>query len=150
MTYKPKSDDQLDREGLFQPQTCDFEIKEATQGPSKSSGNLMITLAVKVFDAAGNQQTIWDYIVFGTNFGERKFKHAAKACGLLNEYNAGTLTYQEFEGKNGKCEIDIQEAQNGYGAKNIIKEYIDKEGIEESPVKKKAKEAAPIDDEIPF
>ncbi|HEY4831965.1 MAG TPA: hypothetical protein VIH61_05325 [Waddliaceae bacterium] len=150
MSYTPKSDEQLDKEGLMQPQTCDFEIKEATQGPSKSSGNLMITLALKVFDAEGNSQTVWDYIVFGTNFGERKFKYAAKACGLLNEYNAGTLVYTDFEGKNGKCEIAIQEAQNGYGAKNIIKEYIDKEGIGEAPVKKEKPEDDPFGDSIPF
>lgn len=150
MSYQPKSDDQLDKEGLMQSQICDFEVKESTEGKSKSSGNEMITLALKVFDADGNVQTIWDYIVFGTNFGERKFKHAAKACGLLNEYNAGSLSYREFEGKTGKCEIDIQEAQNGYGAKNVVKEYIEKEGIGDEPVKKKPAEAAPIDDEIPF
>lgn len=124
--YTPKSEEQLDREGLLQPGEKDFEIVEVSDKPSKS-GSAMYTLKMHVFDEDGSTRIVWDYIVFGNNYGERKFRHAASACGLIQEYEAGALTHSAFMGKCGRCEIDIQEASGGYGAKNVVKDYVKRE-----------------------
>ena len=141
--YTPKSDEQLDREGLLTPGEKDFEIIETSDKPSKS-GSPMYTLTMTIFDNDGSERTVWDYIVFGNNYGERKFRHAASACGLMTEYEAGNLNHTHFMGKCGRCEIDIQEAGGGYGAKNVVKNYVKRDDPHKPAVKEE------LSDEVPF
>ena len=59
MSYTPKSEEQLIREGLMPDGTYDFEVVETDDKPSKA-GNTMLTLKLHVFDDDLNPNIITD------------------------------------------------------------------------------------------
>lgn len=145
-TYTPKSEEQLVEESLLQEGTYDFEVIDTDDRPSKK-GNEMITLKLAVFAGDGSQRHIFDYIAFGTNFGERKFRHAAEACGLMDIYNSGKMTDQDFQGASGKLILKKQEGTVEFPAKNVVAEYLPHEGEASKPARP-AKEI--LNDDLPF
>lgn len=147
MSYTPKSEDQLIREGLYPDGVYDVTCVDTDDKPSKS-GNTMFTLKIHVFDDEGNAQIVTDYIALGSNFGERKFRHAASAFNLMDLYESGNLTAADFKDKSAKAQIATQEGQNGYGPKNVVKDYPKIEG-DAAPKPKPVSEVLE-DDEIPF
>jgi len=150
--YTPASDEQLEKEAnerkeanLLVEGEYDFEIALGSNHVSATSGKESIKLQLLVFKDDGTFVTIYDYITPAYMF---KFKHAAQACGLETEYNAGSLDGDMFSGQTGKVLVGRQAAQNGYGPKNIIKDYI----VGAAPVAKKTPKQVSndLDDEIPF
>lgn len=137
MTYTPKTEEQLAKEGLLQFGIYHAEVLETSDRPSKK-GNAMFTLKLRVFDEDGNSRHIFDYIALGNNFGERKLRHAALACGLEDTYLSGKLVADDF--LNTMCQVEVkqQEGTPDYPTpKNVVSDYIER-GVE---VKKPA--AAP-------
>lgn len=148
--YTPKSEEQLVRESLLPDSIRDFEVAE-TDGKPSSKGNPMITLKLHVFDDEGNARIVMDYISLNSNFGERKFRHAADACGILEIYNTGSLTHTDFKGKTGKVSIKTQEGTKEYpNPKNVVHDYIKRE--EQPSSAQVATTTANVleDDEVPF
>ncbi len=138
--YTPKTEKELIEEGLMPDGVYDFEILSCIHGKSKNE-NEMFTVKMRIFNPQGGSRNVTDYIVFGTNFGERKFRKIAMACNLVSQYEKGTLSADDFAGRSGKVEITKQEASGAYSAKNVVKEY-----VSEAP---KAT-AVEIEDDIPF
>ncbi len=131
MSYTPKSDEQLAKEGLLTDGTYDFEIVDTSDKPSKR-GNDMYTLKLNVFSPDGITHIIYDYIALGSNFGERKLRHAADACQLLDIYQTGNLKPADFLGKTGKVNIKQQDGNADYPMpKNVVVDYV-KRGEAES------------------
>lgn len=145
--YTPKSEEQLAREGLMPDGIYDFEVVETRDKPSKA-GNPMFTLKLHVFDSAGSTNVIYDYIVLGNNFGERKLRHAADACGIIDIYETGKMNESDFQGKCGKVEIKTQNGNDDFPLpKNVVRDYVKREpGQVDKP---KAVDAI-ADDEVPF
>lgn len=128
--YTPKSDEELAREGLLSDGIYDFEINDAEDKLSKKN-NPMAVFKLHIFDSNGNARSLTDYIAFGNSFGERKWRHAAVACGLLDVYDSGALTAFEFKGKCGKVQIKIQDGSVDYPLpKNVIVDYLKPDGSE--------------------
>lgn len=157
MTYQPKSEEQLVKEGLLPDGEYDFEVLDTDDKPSKTSGNAMFTLKQNFFAEDGSGHIVTTYIALGSNFGERLLRHAADTCGLIDIYNSGNLTPADFRDRNGRAKIKIQEGNKEYpNPKNVVVDYITKpvpESVETGalpPEKPKKKAAAPLDDEIPF
>ncbi len=151
MSYTPKTEEQLIREGLMPDGVYDFEVIE-TDFRINKNGNPMYVLKLHVFDSEGNPRVIDDYISLGSNFGERKFRRAADTCNILEIYNSGNLQHEDFKNKTGKASIRTEESA-GYNPKNSIKEYIKRENFidnEATATKLAPKIAADLDDEIPF
>lgn len=147
MIYIPKTEEQLIKEGLLSEGIYDFEVIDTNDRPSKK-GNDMFTLKLCVFAVDGTQQHIFDYIALGNNFGERKLRHAANACGLLGIYNSGKLTDRDFMGTTGRAFLKQQDGTPDFpNPKNVVTDYLPRDEPEGSPVKP-AKEI--IDDDIPF
>ena len=148
MNYTPKTEAELAKESLLSEGVYDFEVIETRDTPSKK-GNDMITLKLCVFDIDGSQRHIFDYIALGTNFGERKLRRAANACGLIDIYNSGDLRDTTFLNTTGQISVRQQEGTTDFPLpKNVVSDYLPKdEGITEKPVRP-AREV--IDDEIPF
>lgn len=145
MRFEPKSEDQIQAESLLPKGEYDFEVMAGADKVSKS-GNEMIVLKVKVFGLDGDEYHIWDYL---TEALPHKLRHAADACRILDKYESGQLLARDFEGRTGKCFVDIQSAQNGYAAKNVIKDYVKRsDKVELSP--SLAKQKNDLNDEIPF
>lgn len=124
MSYTAKTEEQLAKEGLMSDGEYDFEVIETSDKPSKA-GNAMATLKLNVFAEDGSGNHLTDYISFGSNFGERKWRRAADACGLLAEYESGKLVASDFMSKCGKVIIKTQEGNPEYPLpKNVVAEYV--------------------------
>lgn len=124
MGYTPKTEQQLASEGLLPEGIYDFEIVDTDDKQSKK-GNDMYTLTLNVFDADGGTKQIRDYIALGSNFGERKLRHAADACGLIEIYNTGNLKPSDFQDRAGKVQIKQQDGSMDFPlSKNVVADYV--------------------------
>jgi hypothetical protein len=156
MRITPKTEEELSL--LWSDGVYPFKIDNAEEGISKSSGNPQITLSVEVFKPDGKSIFVKDYIGTANVFMERKLRHAALACGLDAEYNAGTLHDYDFKGKEGFLNLGIQADKTGkYGDKNVVKDYIVSgapskaaPAVKPKAVVKEAPKDDPFADEIPF
>lgn len=152
MPYVAKSEEQLAKEGLLPDGEYDFEVTATDDKPSKS-GNEMFTLSLNVFGDDGNGHFVKDYIALGSNFGERKLRHAADACGLIAVYESGKLKAADFMGKSGKVKIKTQAGNADFPMpKNTVADYVKRTpGLD--PVKAEHKAVAKQveeEDSIPF
>jgi len=121
MKFTPKSEKEIAEEKLLPEGTYPFEISKGEDKVSKS-GNEMIELLVRVFKPDGNFLLVSDYLLESMAY---KLRHAAEACGLLHEYESGTLLGSNFIGKTGELKLGIQKDKNGtYPDKNVVKDYI--------------------------
>ena len=152
MRFSPKTENEIASENLLAPGVYDFEIKEAVEGVSKSSGNDMITMKVQVFDTDGSYRIVFDYLLESVAY---KLRHCAEACGLLGHYERGELVADDFVGKAGRCKIAIQKDRAGmYADKNGISDYVvgERRAASASPARQPAMAGGrgELDDEIPF
>lgn len=123
MKFKPKTNEELDAVGLLEPGEYDFEVKDATDKTSKA-GNEMIALELDILTRSGRWKA-FDYILEAF---PRKLNHFAKAVGLEAKYEQGEITAQDCLRKQGRCEIEIEPAAGNYPAKNIVTDYLAKQG----------------------
>lgn len=156
MRFTPKNDDELNPilpEGIY-----GFEISKGEDKVSKikedgSGGNEMIELLIRVFKPDGSFILVNDYLMEAILY---KVSHAARACGLYEKYESGSLHGEDFVGKTGELKLGIQKASGNFPEKNTVKDYVvPKEGQVSAPPKgsNKAAETKGIDeleDEIPF
>lgn len=128
MQVTPKTRDAIETEKveaakkfLWEPGDYSFEIESAEDGFSKSSGNEMMTLKVRVFKTDGSTQLITDYLL---DKMAEKLMNACEACGVLDKYQGGKLEAHDFVGKTGYCTLKIDPAKGEYKAKNAIFDYV--------------------------
>lgn len=160
MRFEPKSADEIAESGLMPDGDYDFTVSGAEDAISKSSGNEMMVLDVKVFDGDGGSRTVRDYLV-SSEKGIRKIRSFAVAVGMLAEYEAGQMDAPDLAGRSGRCKVKTDKSE-GYEPKNAVAYYMD-------PAKQKTAGVAPVvrrapapaarapvmagadlDDEIPF
>lgn len=147
MRFTPKTEEQLQEENLIPQGTYDFEVVEAKDRVSKS-GNDMIELKLCVYDQNGSPRTVFDYLLESMSY---KLKHFCDAVGLAHKYTDGTLADHDCMGKAGKVMIIQQPPQNGYAAKNSVRDYIvmdDKNS--EKTAAKTSDEKTELNDDLPF
>lgn len=146
MKFTPKTDEQIKEESEFAllPEGYyDFIVVKAEDGFSKSSGNPMITLTLKVWDKDGKEHTVWDYLLESMSV---KLKSFCDATGISDRYLAGEVNQYDCEGKSGKVWLKVDPAKNGYAAKNTVKSYL----ADVDKIKKTAEASGEFDDKIPF
>jgi len=119
MEFEPKTDEELDMEGLLEPGVYDCEVIEAEDQKSKS-GNDMIKLKLQAWRANGSSAHVFDYILPAF---ARKLKHFCYAAGLEAQYDAGKVTASDCYGKAVQAEIDIEKQEN-YKPKNVVVDYM--------------------------
>jgi hypothetical protein len=155
MKFTPKSDKEISEERLLPEGTYGFEISGGVDKQSKA-GNDMIELTVRVFKPDGTFLLVTDYLMEAILY---KVSHAAKACGLEDKYNAGTLLGEDFIGKTGELKLGIQKDKNGqYPDKNVIKDYVVPKDGKSAAIPKGSNKAAStkkvdtsdLEDSIPF
>ena len=95
MTFEPKTEQEIAESKLWSKGEYGFEIVDASEKNSKTSGKPMIELKVKLYDGKGTGRTITDYLLAET---PEKLRHCADACGLLDKYNTGALSGGDFRG----------------------------------------------------
>lgn len=148
MKFTPKTAEQIEKEQTsfapFPNGEYDFEFEDATDEVSQSSGNDMIKLKVNIYNAEGSRRVVFDYLTTGK--AEYKLRHCAEACGLLADYENGSIEAEQFIGHSGKCKVRAVPAKDGYPAKNDIQDYI----VKPNAVKVVLKQTEPESDIIPF
>jgi|SRR5690348_2998784 len=160
MKFQPLSEEEAAAQsgGTWPNGTYDFEVREATEKESKSSGAAMIELELWIYDQAGDRRLVFDYLVESVGWKLRQF---ATSCGLLPQYDKGVLMANEMVGRTGKCEIAIRK-QEGYADKNVVKAYVKAAAgtvpvrhapaskVKAPPLWTEKAPAGDIDDDIPF
>lgn len=146
MNFTPLSEAELNAQrGILTPGHADFEVIEAIDTVSKSSGNPMIKLTLKAWDAEGRQGVVFDYLVSNAQW---KIKNFFESIGRPETYDSGNIDATLLVGATGKAEIEIQKDTTGkYGDQPKIKDYVNKTGS----MKASVKDAAEIfGEDIPF
>ena len=152
MRLTPKSEKEVARENLIPVAVYGFQIAEASEEISKA-GNEMIKLNVQVFLPNGSHRFLFDYLLESVSY---KLRHIAEVCGLLDDYEAGTLDAISLVGKTGHCKVGIKKDTDGnYPDSNRISDYVfstSDKAVTSAPRSKgpTAAGAGIVDDEIPF
>ena len=142
MQFTPKTSEDIARMRLKPEGAYAFDVANAEDGISKSSGKEMIVLDLNLYDANGNIFQLRDWLVPGTNYGDKKIFEACKSCGLGSKYALGQVNAEDFLGKSGWAKVKIGKAQpkdksnpNGdkYDPKNEIAWYLDEEQKQSAP-----------------
>lgn len=133
MNFRPDSEDavQEKRGGGFEPLPAGaywFEVRECTEGKSKSSGNDQFALTLTICDSGESAAVVFDYLPF-TEKMKWKFRHAMYAVGMGAEYESGEVEAMDFVGKSGKVLLKIRPANGQYPAKNEVEDYIVPEDV---------------------
>lgn len=141
MQFTPKSEEELQALNLLEPGEYDFEIIKAEDRRSKS-GNEMIALTIKVWDHAGKERTVFDWLL-DSELSHYKIKHFCFSVGLEDKYELGLLESNDCWGRKGILKLGIQKDKTKqYPDKNVVNDYIvDKESKSSEEFK---------DDDIPF
>jgi len=154
MRLNPKTEKELAEAGLLPKGEYDFEIVKSEEAVSKA-GNEMIALTLKVYDQNGASTLVNDYLMDKLPL---KLRHAAEACGLLEDYERGQLHADDMVGKPGRVKLIVQADKTGqYPDRNSVQDYIVQKGPEGgwgpaagATTASRPREMADIDDEIPF
>jgi len=121
VNFKPLSKQDAMASQLFPKGAYRFEVLEATDKESRA-GNPMIELKLKVTDSRGVARFVTDYLLEQWPI---KLRHAAEACGLIDQYDAGELTGQNFVGKTGRVMLGIQKDKaKKFPDKNVVLDYV--------------------------
>ena len=155
MKVTPKTEAQIAEASLIEDGEYVYSVIGAVEQVSKA-GNEMTKQSVQIFDNEGEPATrIWDYLI-DTDATAYKVRHFADSAGLLGEYESGNLPAEIMLGATGRCKVGTQAAQNGYPAKNVIRDYC-KRVVTDKPVAvpkggKKKRDAVDddMDQDIPF
>lgn len=127
MKFDPKTEEEIKASSPLIPAgTYDFEVVDAQDKISKSSGNPMIEISLNVYYENGKEKLIFDYLLPAFAF---KLRHFAEHTGLIERYNSGELSAADCLGKMGKAVIAIRQGQQkpdgGYHKdQNTVKDYI--------------------------
>lgn len=128
---------------------CSFEVTGAKLGNSKSSGQTMMTLNIKLTDRNSVFEMTDEHIVPNTLW---KLKSLLKGAGRQDMFSQDVKPkLKDYIGLKGKCKARLEQS-TGYADKHVISSYISTDSTNssiqsESPVIS----AKPfIEDEIPF
>jgi hypothetical protein len=157
MNITPQSEDQLRASMLLPDGDYPFEVASAEDKIS-SSNNEMIALQLRVFKPDGAARTQRDWLVNSPSaMMQMKIRHFARSCGLMDQYNAGTLDSLTCQGAAGVVKIRSKNDEQ-YGPQNYVADYVsESEEAEADPLPKgptaaqtKAANGVAESDDVPF
>ena len=124
MRITPRSPEEIASMQVFSRGEYEFEVLARRDDVSRAE-NEMIVLTRWVSDANGASRFVTDYLLEKRPI---KLRHAAEACGLLEQYEAGELAGTDFVGKTGKLTLTIEKDKNKkFPDKNAVADYVVKE-----------------------
>jgi hypothetical protein len=84
----------------------------------------MIALTVRVSNGNGQVRKLTDYILPQR---AEKLRNCCAARGVLDKYESGTVSDDDFPGKRGRLKL-VVERKKGYAPRNVIDDYLTDEG----------------------
>lgn len=159
MRFEPKTKEELST--LWPKGEYDCEIIDACEHASKT-GNEGIRLTARVFNAAGDTQEVYDYLM-PTEKALFKTLQFCEATGLMAIYERGELTPDDCVGRGCKVQLKVEQRE-GYGDANKIGAYLapktawQEQAAKQATVRQQAAPrqkpctsvANPDEDDIPF
>lgn len=150
MNFVPKTEEELQTALLLPKGEYMFSVKTAENAVSKK-GNDMIKLSLSVWDDAGKEYFLYDYLLESM---PAKLKHFCEATGIESQYAKGALDVQHCLRKEGVVLLDVEAAtpkSDGgfYPPKNVIKDYIKTRDEKESGSKSSVAHNE-LNDDVPF
>lgn len=122
MSFKPKSEKDIQAEALAPAGTYDFDVLQATDEISKSSGNPMIKVKLGLYNEDGRiKHHVFDYLLASM---EAKLRHFCDTVGLLAEYERGELSAEMCKGRSGRVKIIVDDKDEAYPPKNAVRDYV--------------------------
>jgi hypothetical protein len=119
MKFKAKSENELAEENLLPAGVYPFEVITAEDKQSKA-GNDMIALNMRIYSADGRPFFVKDWLMEAMGF---KLRHFCEEVGILDKYEAETLTGTDCEGRQGYLVLKQEPAKGDFGPKNSVKDY---------------------------
>lgn len=119
MRFEPKTEKEIADSRVLPKGTYEFEIEEA-QEKTSNAGNDMFVLTVRVSNGNGLSRTLPDYLLPKR---AEKFRNCCAACGLLDKYEGGVLSDDDFVARRGRCRIGV-EKKKGFPDRNMIEDYL--------------------------
>ncbi len=98
-----------------------FKVESAKMAFSKN-GNEMLVLKIRIYDGDNQETVITEYMTGALFFKARALLRAA-GMNIPHNDNKGEWGLLDFEGKHGKCIIDIDVGNGDFPPKNYIKSY---------------------------
>jgi hypothetical protein len=121
MEFKPCTEQELADRKLLPKGDYDFEILDAWERTSEA-GNPMIEVKVRVSrNGSGLTRVLSDYLHAKR---PEKLRHCCAACGLMAQYESGSLNDEDFRGKRGRLRLVVERGRNGYASRNVIEDYL--------------------------
>jgi hypothetical protein len=150
MKFNPKTEDQINNEKLCPEGVYAFEVLNAIEGQSKSSGADMITLKLRLFVGSEDTYLMDDYLLDSVAY---KLFHFCAYTGLAPKYEAGSLTAEDCKGKQGFLKLGIQKGKKKddgtyWPDKNTVKDYVRNEGVKPNRIGQAA--PAATSEDVPF
>lgn len=142
MKFEPKTKAELAVKNLLPKGWYDFEVMDAQDKVSRA-GNEMIAVKLRVFDPNGGEKHVYDYLMEAV---PEKLFDFCESVGLIDKYQAGTLTAEDCVNRAAKVKIAIDDKNENYDPKNVAKAYAAVDAIKPAP----AAAPEPDEDEIPF
>lgn len=102
------------------PGVVDFKINQAAETLSKK-GVPMFRFVINLRDAQGREGVIYEYLLH-EDMWIPKLRRFARAVGLLEKFETGTMDAEDFLYKEGSCRVD--EKEDSFGKVNNIVKYI--------------------------
>ena len=150
MRFQPKTDEEIQSMSLIPEGRYQFQVSDATNEISKTSGNEMIKLKLIVWDQEAHERIVFDYLLESM---AHKLKHFCQAVGLIDDYESGILDNMKCIGKSGTLDLIIQKGKINpsggvYPDKNVVKDYV---VVDKVPEDAKTMKADPtVNDDLPF
>ena len=167
MKVTPKTEKEIVESRLLPKGWYPFTIGEAEDALSKAAKERgetepnMIALNVQVYKDNGFV-FVKDWLM-DTEFGAHKLRHCADTCGILADYESGSMLASQLVGKEGYVKIGIQVSKGSFPDSNRIEDYAthppERRESEEKKAASAKRIAAPLTkassaeedlDEVPF
>lgn len=117
--YPVLSKEQFDEQRkLLPPGNYNFEVISVNDKPS-SAGNPMLTLKLRVWDGAGKEHYLTDWLV-ATPEAAFKIKQFWECVGFPEKYEQGEVNLHEFPGLQGELKSGIKPDKQGVDQARVV------------------------------
>jgi len=125
MQFTPRSAKEIAEAQLWPKAKYPFEVvkaEPAKSGPkSKVPGTPFIKLNVQIWNTSGASRYVNG--ILHPNM-EAQLRNFCEATGLMDKYESGSLSAEDCVGKAGVLKLGIEDDNNGYPPKNVIKDFV--------------------------
>jgi hypothetical protein len=147
VSWNVLSDEQiLAQHKTLEPGEYDFQVSAANFKISKTNGNEMIELVLKVWDKNGMEHTLYDYLLFSEKMAF-KLKHFWESVGKPENYTFGGCDVNDMDNLCGKLKTILQKSQDNSRMNARVADYVSMKDHTGKTIKTNVEQ---MDDDIPF